>query len=139
MAITVIRPGLLTTVQDLGRFGLQHFGVPVSGAMDGDALRVANRLVGNADNAAALEITLVGPELEFLDDMLIALTGGDLEATIAGKPVPMHRPVWVARGRRLSFGRCITGCRAYLHSLVASTRRRFLEAGRPTCARRLAV
>ncbi len=114
MAITVIRPGLLTSVQDLGRFGMQHFGVPVSGAMDGDALRVANRLVGNADNAAALEVTLVGPELEFHDDTLIALTGGDLEATIEGKPVPMHRPVWVARGRRLCFGRCITGCRAYL-------------------------
>ena len=114
MTIEVIRPGLLTSVQDLGRFGMQHFGVPVSGAMDGYALRVANRLAGNEYNAAALEVTLAGPVLEFLDDTLVALTGGDLEAAIDGKPLPMHRPVWVARGRRLSFGRCITGCRAYL-------------------------
>ncbi len=114
MTVEVIRPGLLTSVQDLGRFGMQHFGVPVSGAMDGYALRVANRLVGNEDNAAALETTLAGPVLEFTADTLIALSGGDLEATIDGKPLPMHRPVWVARGRRLSFGRCIAGCRAYL-------------------------
>ncbi len=114
MTVEVIRPGLLTSVQDLGRFGMQHFGVPVSGAMDGDALRVANRLVGNEDNAAALEVTLAGPVLEFSEDTLVALAGGDLEATIDGKPLPLHRPVWIAHGRRLSFGRCITGCRAYL-------------------------
>lgn len=114
MTVEVIRPGLLTSVQDLGRFGMQHFGVPVSGAMDGYALRVANRLVGNDDNHAVLEVTLAGPVLEFTADTLIALSGGDLDANIDSKRLPMHRPVWVARGRRLSFGRCIAGCRAYL-------------------------
>jgi antagonist of KipI len=114
MTVEVIRPGLLTSVQDLGRFGMQHFGVPVSGAMDGYALRVANRLAGNEEGAAALELTLAGPVLEFGADTLISLSGGDLEAMIDGKLLPMNRPVWVARGRRLSFGRCIAGCRAYL-------------------------
>ena len=82
MTLKVIRPGLLTSVQDLGRFGMQHFGVPVSCAMDGYALRVANRLVGNGDNDAALEVTLSGPVLDFASDTLIALSGGDLEANI---------------------------------------------------------
>ena len=114
MTADVVRAGLLTSVQDLGRFGMQHFGVPVSGAMDAYALRVANRLVGNEDNAAALEATLAGPVLKFADDTLLALCGGDLGAVIDDKPVPMHRPVWVASGRQLAFGRCVSGCRAYL-------------------------
>ena len=114
MTVDVIRAGLLTTVQDLGRFGMQHFGVPASGAMDAYALQVANRLVGNLGDAAALEITIAGPVLEFAADTLIALSGGDLEPVIDEKPVPMNRPVWIARGRRLAFGRCVSGCRAYL-------------------------
>ncbi|UCH48746.1 MAG: biotin-dependent carboxyltransferase family protein [Betaproteobacteria bacterium] len=114
MAAQVIRAGLLTTVQDLGRYGAQRFGVPVSGAMDRYSLRVANRLVGNADRAAALEITLVGPVLQFDSDTLIALCGGDLDAVVGDKPLPMNRPVWIARGSRLAFGQCLTGCRAYL-------------------------
>lgn len=114
MTVQVIRGGLLTTVQDLGRFGAQRFGVPVSGAMDRRSLSVANRLVGNADKSAALEITLVGPVLQFKSDSLIAICGGDLGAVIGGKAVPMNRPVWVARGSRLAFGQCVAGCRAYL-------------------------
>ena len=73
--IEVIRPGFLTTVQDLGRTGYQRFGMPVGGAMDPIALCLANRLVGNADGAAALEITVKGPEVLFVSDAIVALTG----------------------------------------------------------------
>ncbi len=114
MTAQVTRAGLLTTVQDLGRYGMQRFGVPASGAMDRHSLRVANRLVGNADTAAALEITLVGPALQFDSDTLIALCGGNLGAVINDMPLPMNRPVWIARGSRLAFGQCVAGCRAYL-------------------------
>ena len=114
MSIEVLRAGVLTTVQDLGRYGMQHFGVPVSGAMDAYSLRVANRLVGNDDGAAALEITLAGPLLEFHTDTLVAMCGGDLSPTIGGKPVPMRRPVGISGGSQLAFGECVTGCRAYL-------------------------
>jgi antagonist of KipI len=114
MSLEVLRAGVQTTVQDLGRYGMQHFGVPVSGAMDPYSLRVANRLVGNDDGAAALEITLAGPMLEFHADALVAVCGGDLSPTIGARPVPMRRPVSVSRGSRLVFGECVAGCRAYL-------------------------
>src|SRR5687768_4783254 len=92
MSIRVKRPGLLTTVQDLGRWGLQRYGVVVSGAMDPLALRIANLLVGNDENAAALEATLTGPELEFEQEALIAICGGDLSPAVDGVPVPPWRP-----------------------------------------------
>ena len=114
MSFEVLRAGVLTTVQDLGRYGMQHVGVPVGGAMDAYSLRVANRLVGNDDEAAALEITLAGPLLAFHADTLVALCGGDLSPTIGGKRVPMRRPVSISRGRQLDFGECAAGCRAYL-------------------------
>ena len=74
-AIRIIEPGLFTTVQDRGRYGFQRFGVPVSGAMDQFALRAANLLVGNDENAAALEMTVIGPTVEFDADAVIAVTG----------------------------------------------------------------
>ncbi|HWR45609.1 biotin-dependent carboxyltransferase family protein [Sporomusa sp.] len=114
MSITVLRPGLLTTVQDLGRYGYQKYGVIVSGAMDAYSLRVANLLVGNAEGEAGLEITLMGPVLRFERDMLVAITGGDLSPTIAGKPVPLWRPVYIQKGSILKFGHSKSGCRAYL-------------------------
>jgi len=114
MSVEVLRAGVLTTVQDLGRYGMQRFGVPVSGAMDAYSVRVANRLVGNDDDAAVLEITLAGPQLEFHTDHLVAVCGGDLSPTIDGKPVPMRRPVRISRGSQLVFGECVAGCRAYL-------------------------
>ncbi len=114
MSLEVLRAGVLTTVQDLGRYRMQHVGVPVSGAMDPYSLRVANRLVGNEEGAAALEITLAGPQLEFHADALVAMCGGDLSPTIRGKTVPMRRPVRISRGNRLDFGECVQGCRAYL-------------------------
>ncbi|WP_269671127.1 biotin-dependent carboxyltransferase family protein [Metabacillus litoralis] len=114
MTITTLRSGLLTTIQDLGRYGYQKYGVIVSGAMDSYSLRIANLLVGNSEGEAALEITLMGPTLLFEKDMLIAITGGDLSPTIEGASVPLWRPVFVKKGSKLQFGLQKSGCRAYL-------------------------
>ena len=114
MSLSIIRPGLLTTVQDLGRPGYQHLGVVVSGAMDTLALRVANLLVGNNEDAAGLEITLLGPTLRFETDHLLALTGANLSPTLDGQPAPMHRPIAVRAGTVLAFGAARAGCRTYL-------------------------
>lgn len=110
----VINPGLSTTVQDLGRVGFQRYGVPVSGAMDTYALMAANLLVGNQPNEACLETTLLGPELEFLNQAQIAITGAALSSTINGKSVPCWQTLQVCRGDVLSFGYLKNGCRAYL-------------------------
>lgn len=114
MSFRVIKPGLLTTIQDLGRWGFQQHGVIVSGAMDSYSLRIANWLVGNQEDEAVLEITLIGPTLRIEEDCLLAITGGHLSPTIDGKPVPMWRPVYVQKGRILEFGQCQSGCRSYL-------------------------
>jgi antagonist of KipI len=114
VALTTERAGVLSTVQDLGRHGYQRYGVPVSGAMDSYSLRVANELVGNEPQAAALELTLEGPTLMFTDAMLVAVCGGDLAAHMGSAPFPSFRPVWVRAGARLEFGSAKTGCRAYL-------------------------
>jgi allophanate hydrolase subunit 2 len=82
--IHVLRPGLFTTMQDLGRNGYQRFGVSVSGAMDPWALTVGNRLLGNPDRAAGLEITIQGPELLFTEELAIVITGADLSPTSNG-------------------------------------------------------
>ncbi|MCL6515459.1 biotin-dependent carboxyltransferase family protein [Alicyclobacillus sp.] len=110
----VLRPGLLTTVQDLGRVGHQRHGVIVSGAMDEVAHRVANLLVGNEDHAPTLEMTLVGPSLAFDADAVIAICGGDLSATAAGVRLPLWRPIRVRAGTVVEFGGARAGCRAYL-------------------------
>jgi KipI family sensor histidine kinase inhibitor len=104
----VIRPGLLTMVQDLGRTGYRASGVPLSGAMDAPALCSANALVGNPVGAAGLEITLVGPELEFRQEALIAVEGAEFEGIKPGVAK------WMCPGERLTFGPCLRGCRAYL-------------------------
>jgi len=114
MSLRVLRPGLLATIQDLGRPGLQRYGVAVGGAMDWLALRVANLLVGNNENEAGLEMTLLGPDLEFQQDTLIAICGGDLSPRIGEAEVPQDRPVLVRAGTTLSCGAARRGCRAYL-------------------------
>lgn len=114
MTLFVHKPGLLTTLQDPGRYGRQRFGVIASGAMDLFAHRAANLLVGNAAGEATLEMTLIGPVLEFQSPALIAVCGGDLMPTIDGKPVPQWRPVYVREGSVLAFGNAREGCRAYL-------------------------
>lgn len=114
MSLSILRSGLLTTVQDLGRTGYQQHGIPVSGAMDAVALRVANLLVGNDESTGGLEITLHGPIIRFEADHLIALTGAHLSPTLDEQPAPMHRPIWVPAGAVLAFGAAVAGCRAYL-------------------------
>ncbi|TYP71404.1 biotin-dependent carboxyltransferase family protein [Paenibacillus methanolicus] len=114
MSIEVIRPGLLTTVQDLGRPGLQRFGVTPGGAMDTLAMRMANVLAGNNEREAVLEATMAGPSLAFERDTLLAIAGGDLSPAIDGEPAPMNRPLYVPAGRTLAFGRPRRGCRAYV-------------------------
>jgi len=114
MGIKVLRPGLLTSMQDLGRYGYQRYGIIVSGGMDLYSLQIANLLVGNEEDEAALEITLMGPSLLIEKDILLAITGGDLSPTVNGASVPMWRPVYVKQGSILNFGACKAGCRAYL-------------------------
>ncbi len=114
MSISVLKPGLLTTVQDLGRFGYQKTGLVVSGALDAVALRTANLLVGNPETAAGLECTLRGPRLRFEADALLALAGAALAATINGQPVPRGRPVAVRAGAVLAFGAAPAPGRAWL-------------------------
>ena len=110
----VVKPGLLTTVQDSGRIGLQHLGVVACGAMDPVALALANALVGNARDAAALEITVLGPELQLESDALVALCGAEFEAKADGKALPMNRPVLLHKGSVLACGRAVRGSRGYL-------------------------
>ncbi|QNB46810.1 5-oxoprolinase/urea amidolyase family protein [Thermanaerosceptrum fracticalcis] len=110
----VIKPGLFTTIQDRGRFGYQQSGMPVAGAMDEFALRVGNILVGNPEGESCLEITLLGPTLEFLSQGLIALTGGDLGAQLNGKELPLWEACEVKAGDILKFTGVKKGCRAYL-------------------------
>ena len=114
MALKVIRAGVLTTVQDLGRHGYQRFGVPESGAMDCYALRLANALVGNAEDAAGLELTLEGGVFESDEDLLAAVCGGDLAPQVGAAGLPMFRPVWLKAGMPLAFGAARSGSRAYL-------------------------
>lgn len=112
--IHVVTPGMFTTVQDLGRPGWQRHGVTPGGAVDALALRLANVLVGNAEGAAGLEITLVGPTLRFTEASLIAICGADSDVAAGGRRLPAWRPVRLEQGAELVFGAIRTGCRTYL-------------------------
>ncbi|OZI30363.1 hypothetical protein CAL29_20215 [Bordetella genomosp. 10] len=112
--IRVLKPGALTQLQDLGRYGYQRYGVPVNGVMDEWAHRVANILVGNDETVATLECTLAGPVLEFREERLIALCGADMRASLDGLPAPLNEPLLVRRGAVLAFGECRRGARLYL-------------------------
>lgn len=114
MTMHVSGNSLLTVIQDLGRPGFQKYGINVSGAMDAPSLRAANLLVGNPENTGAVEITMLGPDLVFDEDVVLAMTGADLSPTADGLPVPQFRPVALRAGTVLSFGRCRLGCRGYL-------------------------
>jgi urea carboxylase len=115
-AVDVLEPGTQTTIQDYpGRLGYWHVGVPPSGPMDALAFRFANCLVGNAEDAAGLEITLTGPTLRFACDTTIALTGADFQARLDGKPPPQWQTIRVKQGSLLEFGSAgDAGARAYL-------------------------
>jgi biotin-dependent carboxylase-like uncharacterized protein len=112
--IEVISSGALTTVQDLGRPGWAHVGVPRSGAADRPALRLANRLVGNDVGAPALETTLTGPRLRADGRAVVALTGAPVEATVGERPVPMHRAIALEAADVLNVGSVRAGLRTYV-------------------------
>ncbi|MFP5503729.1 MAG: biotin-dependent carboxyltransferase family protein [Candidatus Sericytochromatia bacterium] len=113
-ALTVLKPGLLTTVQDAGRVGFQRYGMPVAGAMDPFAMAVANVLVGNPLGAAVLESTLVGPTLRAGSDMVLAVCGADVAPSVEGEPVGMWRSFRLPAGATLACQAAATGARAYL-------------------------
>jgi antagonist of KipI len=112
--LVVVKPGLLTTVQDLGRYGYGVIGVSPSGAADSLALRIGNLLVGNAEGAAALEMTLLGGTFEFPQGAVIALTGAEFAATIDGVPAAGWMAHCVPAGGRLTTGMSRDGARCYL-------------------------
>jgi biotin-dependent carboxylase-like uncharacterized protein len=112
--IHVISPGMLTTVQDLGRYGFGQLGVSPSGAADPIALRLGNRIVGNAESAAGLEMTLLGGKFLFPEGGLIALTGSDFGASIDNRPIPPWTAAIVQPGERLDTGPTRSGARCYL-------------------------
>ncbi len=114
MSVTVLNPGLLTTVQDMGRVGYQQFGVSVSGVMDPRAASIANILVGNEEGEAVLECTMMGPQLRFDVPNCIAITGGDLGPTLDGAPIPNYAAVSVQAGQVLRFTAPKTGCRCFI-------------------------
>lgn len=113
-ALVVVKPGVMTTVQDLGRYGYQGLGVPVAGPMDWYSHRLANRLAGNDANAAALEFTLVGPELASEGDMLCVVTGAECEVTVDGVAVRLNEPFTLSAGSHLRIGPKRAGTRGTL-------------------------
>lgn len=114
MAVNVIKPGLSTTVQDLGRPGYYHIGIPLSGGMDRFSLAIANLLVGNDANEAVLEAVFMGPELEFTSDATVAVTGAELPPRVNGEPRETWTSFAVRKGDVLSFDYLRGGARAYI-------------------------
>src|SRR5580704_10702205 len=113
MSLRVQDPGLLTTVQDLGRHGYSHLGISPGGAADSLAMRIANFLVGNAENAATLEMTLAGVTLEFDKQSIVALTGGECNCRVSGEAAPMWQAMRVPASGILACGGMKTGARLY--------------------------
>ena len=113
-AFEVLEPGILTTIQDLGRFGFGQFGVPPSGALDPFSLRVGNLLVGNPEGEAGLETTIRGLKLKACREVVIAITGGDLSPNLNGEPLERWRTHVLVEGDIVTFKKILSGCRAYL-------------------------
>lgn len=114
MSIRIEEPGLSTTVQDTGRYGHYHIGMPPAGAMDEFSHRVANVLVGNPEDAATLEMTYQGPDLEFEEDAIIAITGADMSPELDGEDIPLWEVVSVDANQTLSVNFATEGARSYL-------------------------
>ena len=113
-AVSILRPGMFTTVQDLGRWGYQSRGVPVSGALDWYSHRLANRLLGNHPAVATLEITLVGPHMRFDAPAVFAVTGAECRLTLNDATVEMNRAIEAKAGSVLKIGERLRGARAYV-------------------------
>ena len=114
MGFRVLKGGMLTTVQDLGRNGYQSQGFSVGGVMDVRSFKIANMLIDNPENEAVLEITMIGPVLEFTASTIIAITGGDFSPTINDEPAPMYSAIYINKGDVLRFGSARTGTRCYV-------------------------
>lgn len=112
--LRVQHPGLLTSIQDLGRPGSSDVGVPIGGAADALSLRIGNRLVGNADSAAAIEMTLVGATLVFDEPAVACIIGGECRPTLEGRPVASHAAMAIPSGATLALGPITRGVRVYL-------------------------
>lgn len=117
--LRILRSGLCSTVQDLGRARFRHLGIPFGGAMDRMSHVLANRLVGNPDDAATIEMTLTGDEIQFADDLLIAITGADMDPVVliegeVSQTLMQNRPVLLATGSVVRFSAARRGCRCYL-------------------------
>jgi antagonist of KipI len=113
-AIEILHGGTFTTIQDLGRKGYQQFGMSTAGAMDITSLRLANRLVQNEEGEACLEITFIGLHLLALQDLEIAITGGNLTPKVDGSPLPMWQTISIRRNSEVSFTAVRNGIRSYL-------------------------
>ena len=112
--VVVVKPGMLTTVQDRGRWGLQSSGVPVAGPMDPLSHRIANRLCGNDDARATLEVTVIGPDLQFEEEAVVAIAGAEFQPRLDGAAVDTRGPIEVKAGARLLLGTRARGARAYV-------------------------
>ncbi|MBS4219753.1 biotin-dependent carboxyltransferase family protein [Bacillus sp. FJAT-49711] len=114
MTITLIKSGAFTTIQDLGRNGWQAYGMPVGGAMDRMAARFANILLGNDENEAVLEMTLVGPTIQFNENTIISIFGANMAPKIFGKMIEIRKPISIKKGDIITFGAAQSGVRTYL-------------------------
>ena len=114
MGIRILKAGLMTTIQDLGRIGYQSQGFSVAGAMDVRSFKIANLLVDNPENEPVLEFTLIGPTLEFTEDTIAAITGGNFNPTLNGEPAAMYTALYIHKGDVLRFGSAVSGSRGYL-------------------------
>lgn len=112
--IKVVHPGLYSSIQDLGRFGYRNYGVPVSGVMDAISAGFANALLNNNKNEAVMEITMLGPKLEFTAATKIVLTGAEISPILNKKPIQNYKIYKVNTGDKLSFGKLLKGARCYL-------------------------
>lgn len=114
MIMTILQAGPMTTIQDAGRFGLMEYGIGQSGVMDYQSYIQVNQLVGNDKNEAVLEMTLMGSEILFDEETLIAYTGADMQAKLDEVPIERGRAYLIQKGQRLKFGMAKSGVRAYL-------------------------
>ena len=114
MSLTIVKAGLMTSLQDMGRSGYAHLGVPTGGAMDRTAAKLANHLVGNPANTVVLEITASGPVIQLNTSCSVAIAGAEFVVTLDGQPVSTDNTIHVRAGQRLAFGALQAGFRAYL-------------------------
>ena len=114
MSLIVLKPGLQSTIQDLGRYNYSHFGISASGAADPLSLKIGNLIVGNKESASAIEMTIIGGEFQFDSECYIAISGSEFEASLDNNYITNQKAIDIKKGQILSFGQAKTGARAYL-------------------------